>query len=187
MIRAVLKNLVLIGLAPLALAACHEQDGPTTAAPQEPLVLATAQQVGQMMAKTCFASLPDFANFDDAARAAGLIPGPARGPARSPFFLPGTTSFVDTVNSPEGTVCVASVESSDGKEAVGKAFLSAARAALGGSGEPQPTSFYAIARYMPNGSLITQDFRSAPGRSDMNILGVTHPIAKSQIATFIYN
>ena len=139
------------------------------------------------MAKTCFASLPDFANFDQAALAAGLIPGPARAPARSPYYLPGTTAFFDTVNSPKGTVCFGVVESSDSKEAVGKAFMSAARAATGGSGEAQPTSFYAIASYMPNGSLVTQDFRSASGRQDMSILGVTKPIAKSQIPFFIYN
>ena len=187
MINANKTKFILGGLTLLALSACHEQGGPATAAPQEPLSLATAQQAGQIMAKTCFATLPDFAGFDQAAQAAGLIPGPARGPARSPFFLPGTTLFVDTINSPAGMVCVAYMESGDSKEAVGKAFLSAAGAATGGPGEPQPTSFYSIARYMPNGSLITQDLRSAPGRRDMNILGVTQPIAKSQIATFIYD
>ena len=152
----------------------------------EDLRLATAKEIGQLMAQTCLATLPDFAKFDDAAKAIGLLPGPARGPAKSPFFLSGTTTFVDTIKSPGGTVCVAAVESSDSKTAVGKAFLKAASKATGGSGEAQATSFYAIARYMPNGSLVTQDFRSAPGRRDMNILSVTPPIPKSKIPDFIY-
>ncbi len=181
------QKLLVAGLVLATLAACHEQGAPAPTGPGQTLTRPSAQQVAQLMAQTCFATLPDFARFDQAAQAAGLLPGPSRGPARSPYFLPGTTAFVDTIQSPKGTVCVASVESSDSKDAVGKAFLSVARSATGGTGTPQPTSFFALANHMPNGSLVTQDFRSGPGKPDMNILGVTTPIAASSIPFFIYN
>lgn len=181
------SKFVISALALLALGACHDQSDLAANLTQDPPDLVSAQQIGQLMAKTCLASLPNFANLDKAAVAAGLKPYNASAGAYSAFLLPETNFYVQMTITRKGRVCIGYAESSDSKDAVGKAFLTAARKATGGSGEPQPTSFFAIAQHMPNGSLITQDFRSAPGRRDTNILIVSEPIAKSEIAFFIYN
>lgn len=178
------KKIVATGLCASVLASCHEESTQSPV-PQEP---ASAELAAQVIARTCLATLPNFAGFEQAASSAGLVLGSAVGPARKPYYVLGKTMFVATVDSPAGKACVASVRSSDSKEAVGNAVLAVARAAGGkGSERRLPTNFYEFAVQLPNGSLVTQDFRSAPGKAEMNIIGVTGPVNDAEIAMFIYN
>ena len=178
------RKLVVVPILAVLLSGCHEEVTVSSA----PIKLPSTQLASSLFRQLCVENLPNFASFETDAISAGLVRTGPIGPIRKPYRVPDQFLVLGVANSPAGTVCNITFDTTESANAVGSKILTVARNGTGrGREKPFPSSFFQFAIQLPNGSLVTQDSRQKTASTVRNIFFISGPVNESQIRTLIYN